>query len=131
MSTPQGTSFLLHPVLARQLQTRLTKILVRGDEQKPGTISLSIAQVEKPCAPASNKLRAVPSFLAKLGQRVSPISLADIPPREYLARGWDVNNNEWRRVLWPALDKDFRRAEVGGKKPVWKIQWKEEGPSAT
>lgn len=62
--------------------------------------------------------------MAKLGQRSPVTCMTDIPRHEYLARGWDVVNNEWRKVLWPALDKNFRAAgfaETSGP-PVWNIQ---------
>jgi hypothetical protein len=58
----------------------------------------------------------------KLGQQSAVSPLAEIPPHEYLARGWDANNDEWRTVLWPALDKHFRAAEPERTSPVWKIQ---------
>ncbi|KAJ7835990.1 hypothetical protein B0H13DRAFT_2107543 [Mycena leptocephala] len=91
------------------------------EEIELGT-ALSIAQVEKQPATGTNKLRAVvPSFITKFGQRPSVSPPTDISPHEYLARGWDANNNEWRRVLWPALDQDFRPADPGTA-PVWKLQ---------
>jgi hypothetical protein len=65
------------------------------------------------------------SGLNKLGaafkKQSSPVPPIDIPQHEYLARGWDVNNNEWRSVLWPALDKDSRAAVYERTSPVWKI----------
>ncbi|KAK7028603.1 hypothetical protein R3P38DRAFT_3518768 [Favolaschia claudopus] len=89
------------------------------DQHKSGTISLSVATVQKPIVPSTNKLLAVvPRFNRRCSETVSP----DIPPHEYLARGWDANNEEWRSVLWPALDKDFRAADVEGTLPVWKLQ---------
>ncbi|KAJ6456935.1 hypothetical protein C8R45DRAFT_1033910 [Mycena sanguinolenta] len=96
-------------------------------ESEAETISLAIAQVQMQAAPRFSKLRGVPLFSTKLGQRSSVCPLADIRPHEYLARGWDANNNKWRQVLWPALDKDFRAADFEGKSPVWKIQcpWKD------
>ncbi|KAJ6559877.1 hypothetical protein B0H19DRAFT_106562 [Mycena capillaripes] len=93
---------------------------------KPGTISLSIAEVQNQCVPAQNKLlAAVPTFL-KLRRGPTVDSSGYIPPHEYLARGWDANKNEWRSVLWPALDKHFRAADPEETSPVWKIQcpWK-------
>ncbi|KAF7358457.1 hypothetical protein MVEN_00896200 [Mycena venus] len=92
-------------------------------ENKPGTFSLSIAQVENHATMRSNKLRAgVPAFITKFGQRTSANPNSCIPPHELLARGWDANNNQWRRVLWPALDKNFRAALLEGTPPVWTIQ---------
>ncbi|KAF7358459.1 hypothetical protein MVEN_00896400 [Mycena venus] len=84
--------------------------IIRKDDQKPGTLSLSIAQVANP---SRKKFRFVPFG-------------TDPYPPEFMARGWDVNNNEWRSVLWPTLDKHFRAADLEGTKPVWKIQcpWK-------
>ncbi|KAF8190621.1 hypothetical protein K438DRAFT_913270 [Mycena galopus ATCC 62051] len=98
-------------------------------ELGPGTISLSIAQVQKEEARSPNKLRAaVTTSLTRFGRRPSAtqISLPDVPPYEYLARGWDATNNEWRSVLWPALDKYFRAADLEETPPVWRIQcpWK-------
>ncbi|KAJ7898421.1 hypothetical protein B0H13DRAFT_807012 [Mycena leptocephala] len=98
-------------------------IQTKGEDHKPGTISLSIAQVQNQSASGSNKFAsAVPAFISKLGQRSSVSPLTSIPPHEYLARGWDANNNEWRSVLWPALDKHFRAADLERTSPVWKIQ---------
>jgi hypothetical protein len=101
--------------------------LAKEEDHKPGTISLSIAQVQNQGSLGSNKLRGgVPAFITKFGQRSSASPSTCIPPHEYLARGWDVNNDEWRNVLWPALDKHFRAADLEGTSPVWKIQcpWK-------
>jgi len=103
----------------------------KKEEHKPGTISLSIAQVQNQGVAGSNKFRTavpswVPSFITKHGQRSSATPVTGIPSHEYLARGWDANNNQWRSVLWPALDKHFRAADVECNSPVWKIQcpWK-------
>ncbi|KAF7350135.1 Transcriptional regulatory protein pro-1 [Mycena venus] len=98
----------------------------KKDERKPGTISLSIAQVESQRASGSTRFGG--GFIAKLGQRSStPARPTFIPPHEYLARGWDVNNNEWRSVLWPALDKNSRAAVYERTPPVCSIecQWKQ------
>ncbi|KAJ7831882.1 hypothetical protein B0H13DRAFT_245728 [Mycena leptocephala] len=102
----------------------------KKEDHKPGTISLSVAQMPNPNAGASgsNKFGAVvPAFLAKFGQRSSVGPVTYIPPHEYLARGWDLNNSRWRSVLWPALDKHFRSADLERTLPVWKIQhqWKQ------
>ncbi|KAJ7622263.1 hypothetical protein FB45DRAFT_1091051 [Roridomyces roridus] len=35
-------------------------------------------------------------------------SLIDVPLHEYVARGWDETNKEWRNTVWPSLDKDFQ-----------------------
>ncbi|KAJ6535010.1 hypothetical protein B0H19DRAFT_1184701 [Mycena capillaripes] len=94
--------------------------LRKEEPPEPGTISLSIAQVQYPGASCSNKFGA--GFISKLGQQSSAAPLIDIPPHEYLARGWDVNNNEWRSVLWPALDKHSRAAVYERTSPVWNIQ---------
>jgi hypothetical protein len=105
----------------------VTNILAKTEKHKPGAISLSIAQVEKQGEPRSKKMRAwVPSFKTKI-QRSSVSPLADIPPHEYLARGWDANNEKWRSILWPALDKHFRVADLEGTVPVWTIPWKKDG----
>ncbi|KAJ7616177.1 hypothetical protein DFH06DRAFT_1239340 [Mycena polygramma] len=98
------------------------------EQDQPGTISLAVAQVEKEATTASRKFGAtMPALFAKLGQRASPVPVSYIPPHEYLARGWDINNNEWRSVLWPALDKQFRSAAIEGTRPVLSIQcpWKQ------
>ncbi|KAJ7127957.1 hypothetical protein C8R44DRAFT_779066 [Mycena epipterygia] len=87
---------------------------------KPGTISLSIANVQSRGAPSSSKFGA---FITKFGQR-SSTPVGEIPPHEFLARGWDAENNQWRSVLWPALDQHFRAADLERTSPVWKIQWK-------
>ncbi|KAF8190604.1 hypothetical protein K438DRAFT_913041 [Mycena galopus ATCC 62051] len=85
----------------------------RMEEHSLERISLSIAQLQSP-----------PAFNVGSLDR----SLTEIRPHEYLARGWDATKNEWREVLWPELDKEFRAADhFGGKSPVWNIkcQWKE------
>ncbi|KAJ7887830.1 hypothetical protein B0H14DRAFT_2694749 [Mycena olivaceomarginata] len=105
----------------------------KEETHKPGTISLSIAHVQQQGAPGSNKLRAaVPTFVTKLGRRSAVGKSTYITPHEYLARGWDANNNEWRSVLWPALDKNFRAADLEGVSPVWKVQcrWKKDSTMA-
>ncbi|KAF8161831.1 hypothetical protein K438DRAFT_1776343 [Mycena galopus ATCC 62051] len=94
---------------------------VKTDEHSPGTISLSIAHLQNQGVPRPKRLRPpVPSFIAKRGQQSSSVTC--IPPHEYLARGWDANKNQWRSVLWPPLDKDFRAADLEKTAPVWKIQ---------
>ncbi|KAK7002430.1 hypothetical protein R3P38DRAFT_2557043 [Favolaschia claudopus] len=92
-----------------------------NDETKPGTISVSVAPVQRQAVNNLGRLRA---FLPRINlrSRTSGSASSDIPPAECLARGWDVNNGEWRSVLWPALDKDFRAAGVEGTSPVWNIQ---------
>ncbi|KAJ6521456.1 hypothetical protein DFH09DRAFT_1331180 [Mycena vulgaris] len=92
------------------------------ERQKSGTLSLSIAQVEKQGASGSKKL--VPSFFTKRSQQSLAAPPIEIPPHEYLARGWDVNNEEWKQVLWPALDKDFRAAALERTATVCTIQCK-------
>ncbi|KAJ7258642.1 hypothetical protein C8J57DRAFT_529306 [Mycena rebaudengoi] len=101
------------------------------EENEPGTISVRAAQVEKQGETAFKKNRGwLPSFLAKLGrcffanlgQRSSGGNITEIPPYEYLARGWDTRNNEWRKVLWPALDKDCLPAQPTTKPCVWKTR---------
>ncbi|KAJ6522673.1 hypothetical protein DFH09DRAFT_1191306 [Mycena vulgaris] len=101
----------------------------KKEEEKPGTIYLSIAQMPNQGAPKPNKLRAgFQAFITKFGRRSAVGPSTCIPPREYLARGWDANNNQWRSVLWPALDKHFRVADLEKPRtsPVWEIQcpWK-------
>ncbi|KAJ7857901.1 hypothetical protein B0H13DRAFT_1902087 [Mycena leptocephala] len=106
----------------------LKKPQTKQEQHEPGTISLSIARVQNQSPTGSNKFGAVvPAFIAKLGQRSSAAPPTYIPPDEYLARGWDVHNNEWRSVLWPALDKQFRAAALERTSPVWNIrcQWKQ------
>ncbi|KAJ6589589.1 hypothetical protein B0H19DRAFT_239316 [Mycena capillaripes] len=111
--------------------SHLTVPTTKEEPHKPGTISVSIAEVQNYGASTLNKLGGgVLAFIAKLGQRYSTPPPTYIPPHEYLARGWDVNNNEWRNVLWPALDKCFRAAALEGTTPVWNIQcqWKQAQP---
>ncbi|KAJ7855007.1 hypothetical protein B0H14DRAFT_3136436 [Mycena olivaceomarginata] len=106
----------------------LNKPQTKQEQHEPGTISLSIARVQNQSANSSNKFGAA-AFIAKLSQRSSAAPPIDtcIPPDEYLARGWDVHNNQWRSVLWPALDKHFRAAALERTSPVWNIrcQWKQ------
>ncbi|KAF8210703.1 hypothetical protein K438DRAFT_96646 [Mycena galopus ATCC 62051] len=93
------------------------------NEGESGTVSLSIAQVQRQEATSSKGWRTwVPGFFSKDRQGSSRTSLIDIPQHEYLARGWDVDNNRWRSVVWPALDKHFRAATLERTSPVWKIQ---------
>ncbi|KAJ7849701.1 hypothetical protein B0H14DRAFT_866235 [Mycena olivaceomarginata] len=92
-------------------------------EDGQGTLSVSIAQVQKQVPSGPNRLRAaLPAVITKHIRR-SPVSgLAEIPAHEYLARGWDANENKWRGVLWPKLDKDCMSAESEKTSPVWEIQ---------
>ncbi|KAJ7127951.1 hypothetical protein C8R44DRAFT_101163 [Mycena epipterygia] len=92
----------------------------KNEGPKQGTISLSIAKVQS-CGASSSK--KIGSFIAKFGQR-SSTPIGEIPPHEFLARGWDAENNQWRSVLWPALDQHFRAADLERTSPAWKIQWK-------
>ncbi|KAJ7478987.1 hypothetical protein FB451DRAFT_172453 [Mycena latifolia] len=96
----------------------------KQEGEKPGTISLSIARIERQRFLNSTRFgTAVPAFVARLSQRASNPVVA-LPPHEYLARGWDVTNNQWRSVLWPALDQHFRAADLERTSPVWNLEWK-------
>jgi hypothetical protein len=33
--------------------------------------------------------------------------LIDLPLHEYVARGWDATNRQWRNTVWPTLDQAF------------------------
>ncbi|KAJ7312227.1 hypothetical protein DFH08DRAFT_897150 [Mycena albidolilacea] len=98
----------------------------KTEENTGETISVSIAQVQNQAASGGSNtfLAAVPNFIAKRGRGPSGGHLTDISPNECLARGWDATNNEWRKVLWPALNKDFRAADFADTPgaPVWNIQ---------
>ncbi|KAK7028606.1 transcriptional regulatory protein pro-1 [Favolaschia claudopus] len=96
------------------------------EDDKPGTIALSVAQVEKPTSHVSTKFRPFVKALSKRNRSAAKTLLQDVPPQEYLARGWDAYNNEWRTVLWPTLDQDFRAADPENTPKVWQIQcpWK-------
>ncbi|KAJ6506732.1 hypothetical protein C8R45DRAFT_510503 [Mycena sanguinolenta] len=96
--------------------------ITKKEERKQGIISLAIAQVEHQCA----RLAKLRTLITKLGRTSVSSSPTTIPTHEYLARGWDVNNNEWRNILWPALDKNFRAADLERASPVWKIQVERE-----
>ncbi|KAJ7033547.1 hypothetical protein C8F04DRAFT_1104252 [Mycena alexandri] len=102
----------------------------KEEEHKPGTISLSIAQVQNQGATSSNKSRAgVSAVISKFVQRSPASPVTCIPRQEYLARGWDASNNTWRSVVWPELDKHFRAAGFEKTPQVWKIQcpWENTG----
>ncbi|KAJ7182423.1 hypothetical protein C8R43DRAFT_5507 [Mycena crocata] len=114
-----------------QMETDLTSAGVssepetKSEKHKSGVISLSIAKVQIPGS-SNLKKSTVPAFFARFGQRSSPTPVAFIASHEYLARGWDAKTNHWRSVLWPALDQQFRAADIERTSPVWKIQWKRE-----
>ncbi|KAJ7479068.1 hypothetical protein FB451DRAFT_1240534 [Mycena latifolia] len=96
----------------------------KQEGEKPGTISLSIARIQRQRFLNLTRFgTAVPAFVARLSQRASNPVVA-LPPHEYLARGWDVTNNQWRSVLWPALDEHFRAADLERTSPVWNLEWK-------
>ncbi|KAJ7936947.1 hypothetical protein B0H13DRAFT_2649329, partial [Mycena leptocephala] len=52
---------------------------IKTEEHEPGTISLSIAQVENQAAPGPKSRTGVPAFFTKFSQRSSVSPLADIP----------------------------------------------------
>jgi hypothetical protein len=93
--------------------------LAKEEPHKWGAISLSIVQVERQGVSGFNKLGGA---FKKLGQRFTPATSTEIRQHECLARGWDVSNEQWRSVLWPALDKDFRAAVYERTPRVWNIQ---------
>ncbi|KAJ7630141.1 hypothetical protein B0H17DRAFT_542003 [Mycena rosella] len=95
----------------------LKKREATNEEHKPGTISVSIVNVQ---APKARRLAIIPAFRARRQPLVTPV---DIPPHEILARGWNATNNEWRTVLWPALDQNMQAAEAEGTSAAWKIKW--------
>ncbi|KAJ7624735.1 hypothetical protein FB45DRAFT_1086610 [Roridomyces roridus] len=82
------------------------------DHRKLSSISLLIAQVEKQ---APRRILKLPSFNKPVHYPM------DLRVHEYLARGWDVDQEEWRRVIWPDLDKNFRAAHE--KDPVWRLKF--------
>ncbi|KAJ6597483.1 hypothetical protein DFH09DRAFT_1272188 [Mycena vulgaris] len=73
--------------------------------------SVAIGLFEQPADPGRAK-----SSIRKLMNRVTPRSssrktkrpmLIDLPLHEYIARGWDATNEQWKNTVWPTLDKDF------------------------
>ncbi|KAJ7622290.1 hypothetical protein FB45DRAFT_927433 [Roridomyces roridus] len=54
--------------------------------------------------------RKIPRNLVKIfrRQKFMKSGLIDIPLHEYVARGWDETNKEWRNTVWPSLDEDFQ-----------------------
>jgi hypothetical protein len=38
---------------------------------------------------------------------------------EYVARGWDATNEQWRNVVWPTLDQNF--TSISGSLAAWNL----------
>jgi hypothetical protein len=52
--------------------------------------------------------------MQKLMHRIASLSrcknkpeLIDLHLHEYVARGWDATNEQWRNTVWPTLDQGF------------------------
>ncbi|KAJ7121090.1 hypothetical protein C8R44DRAFT_736776 [Mycena epipterygia] len=72
---------------------------------------------------------AVKSSMRKFMHRITPKSsrratkqsaLADLPLHEYVARGWDATNEQWRNTVWPKLDEGFVDAR-GSSSAAWNL----------
>ncbi|KAJ7628764.1 hypothetical protein FB45DRAFT_867746 [Roridomyces roridus] len=50
-----------------------------------------------------------------------PPALVDVPLHEYVARGWDVTNQQWRNTTWPRLDADFADAGLSSSSARWNL----------
>lgn len=52
-------------------------------------------------------------------------ALVDLLLREYIARGWDASNQQWRGALWTSLDKELRVTSLDRNPatPYWKLKW--------
>lgn len=88
-------------------------------------MSISMARVQKR---GRNTLRGTAAAILQSRPSATPVE-----SHECLARGWNVNTNDWKRVRWPALDKDFAAAEYENTACVWQIQssWNVDAPEAT
>ncbi|KAJ7628706.1 hypothetical protein FB45DRAFT_1079899 [Roridomyces roridus] len=46
--------------------------------------------------------------------------LIDLPLHEYVARGWDETNKQWRNTVWPTLDEEFRDVPISAA--AWNLR---------
>ncbi|KAJ7145630.1 hypothetical protein C8R44DRAFT_606 [Mycena epipterygia] len=72
---------------------------------------------------------AVKSRMRQFMHRIAPKAsrqttkksgLADLPLHEYVARGWDATNEQWRNTVWPKLDEGFVDAR-GSSSAAWNL----------
>ncbi|KAJ7481844.1 hypothetical protein FB451DRAFT_1444471 [Mycena latifolia] len=73
---------------------------------------------------------AAQSGMRKLMHRIIPKSssrkrkqpmLIDLPLHEYVARGWDATNEQWRNTVWPTLDERFSDAGLSSSAACWNL----------
>ncbi|KAJ7768632.1 hypothetical protein DFH07DRAFT_769178 [Mycena maculata] len=71
--------------------------------------------------------RGMQKFIHNITPRASPQKtkkrkkavLIDLPLYEYVARGWDLTNEQWRNTVWPTLDESF--SDVPRSSAAWNL----------
>ncbi|KAJ7037592.1 hypothetical protein C8F04DRAFT_1256809 [Mycena alexandri] len=73
---------------------------------------------------------AVRSFLRRKTVPPSP-KIENLFMHEFIARGWDLRLNEWRKQMYPSLTHTFRRvAPESSNVPVWQVVVEDRAPKA-
>lgn len=93
----------------------------------PASISLLVAPVSREVSPSlfSDPIAFLHRKGEKFRKQASSPQFHNIAPHEYVSRGWNTSDKQWKAALWPNLDKDFRAAGLEGTKAAWKLQWQE------
>ncbi|KAJ7443903.1 hypothetical protein B0H11DRAFT_452398 [Mycena galericulata] len=85
------------------------------------TNSVAIGLFDERKEPLKDNMRKFMSQLTFKSSRhktKKPV-LIDLPLHEYVARGWDRVNEQWRNTVWPTLDADF--FAVPPPSAAWKL----------
>ncbi|KAJ7455766.1 hypothetical protein FB451DRAFT_1277381 [Mycena latifolia] len=74
---------------------------------------VAIALVEQSADAGNSGIRnRVDKFISLLsGRKTKKPPLIDLPLYEYVSRGWDITNNQWRNTVWPRLDSGLGDAD--------------------
>ncbi|KAJ7816061.1 hypothetical protein B0H14DRAFT_1397582 [Mycena olivaceomarginata] len=95
------------------------------DIPEDAAVSVSVAPLDKSKKKKSSKIGR---FLDRLSLKSSTSpglpSTQELPMYETISRGWDPANLQWKNVLWPTLDHQFRLVDI--QKPesaAWKLAW--------
>jgi hypothetical protein len=89
-------------------------------------MGLSFSMASTP-AVAHRKKNKLSRFFTDIREKhVTPKTeptLANLPMHEYVSRGWDATNRQWRNALWTGLDRNFRITDRERTNPVWLLGW--------
>ncbi|KAJ7263764.1 hypothetical protein C8J57DRAFT_1626017 [Mycena rebaudengoi] len=99
-------------------EDRVVDLAVNGSHSPPATDmtpltphaanSLAIALFDESKDAVKRNMQELMDKVSALFDRKGRApELIDLPLHEYVARGWDATNRQWRNTVWPTLDQAF------------------------